>query len=323
MNKEHCTMLHILKPVAKKKLLSELRRQKLLKKTSRGSNEIYSFVMREAPSLMYEIARLREVSYRAAGCGSGNIIDIDDFDVEPNPYCQLIVWNPQEQEIVGGYRYAICSEYIQCLCKLSMTHYFNFSQKFVKEKLPYSIELGRAWVNPCYQPSTDNRKSIFALDNLWDGIGAVLQDNKEIRHLYGKLTIPGNYNPIARVLLQWLLTHYFRDKEDLLTPKKPIVLPDNLSITEVQLSGNCFEDDFKAISQYIKTIGVRIPPLVSAYIGLAKNLTMFGTTINSELNNSFEMGILINVKDINREKLSRYLVETKQNEFSSERSSFS
>jgi hypothetical protein len=306
---------HILEPVARNKLLSELKRQKLIKRTSKGDNEIYSFVMRDAPSLMYETTRFREVSYRADGCGSGNIIDIDDFDVEPKPYRQLIIWNPREQLIVGGYRYAICSEYIHCLCKLSMTHYFNFSRKFVTEKLPYCIELGKAWVNPDYQPKTGSGESIISLDNLWDGIGAILNENKEIRHLYGKLTIPENYNPYARILLQWLLTHYSMDKENYLIPEKPIIIPDNLTIAGIRLLGDCFEDDFNSILEYLKAKGVRVPPFVTAYSELAKNIITFGTTINSEHNNSYAMGLLVNVKDVHMEKYSSCHVARNQNEF--------
>jgi len=307
-------MSHIISPVSKNKLLPEITRQKLLRQTSKGGNEIYSFTMREAPSLMYEVARLRETSYRAAGCGSGNSIDIDDFDIEPKPYHQLIVWNPREKEIVGGYRYAVGSEYTNCICQLSMTHYFRFSQNFVKEILPYSIELGRAWVNPVYQPSSDTRKSIFALDNLWDGIGVVVSEHENIKHLYGKLTIPGNYNPIARILLQWVLRHYFRDKDNLLIPEKPIVIPEVLTLAGIQLSGNNFEEDFRVVSRYIKAMGLSIPPLVSSYIGLASKITTFGTTLNTELNNSFEIGMMINIKDIHKEKLSRYVFSHAEHE---------
>jgi len=307
-------MSHIISPVSKNKLLPEITRQKLLRQTSKGGNEIYSFTMREAPSLMYEVARLRETSYRAAGCGSGNSIDIDDFDIEPKPYHQLIVWNPHEKEIVGGYRYAVGSEYTNCICQLSMTHYFRFSQNFVNEILPYSIELGRAWVNPVYQPSSDTRKSIFALDNLWDGIGVVVSEHENIKHLYGKLTIPGNYNPIARILLQWVLRHYFRDKDNLLIPEKPIVIPEVLTLAGIQLSGNNFEEDFRVVSRYIKAMGLSIPPLVSSYIGLASKITTFGTTLNTELNNSFEIGMMINIKDIHKEKLSRYVFNHAEHE---------
>lgn len=297
----------ILNPVSRKKLIEELTDDKLLRKTTKGGNEIFSFRMSEAPNTMYEVARLREVSYRAAGCGTGNMMDIDDYDINPPAYRQLIVWNPREQEVVGGYRYALCSEYLYDIHRLSMAHFFRFSSVFVRDYLPYSIELGRAWVNPEYQPTFGNRKSIFALDNLWDGIGAVIRQNKEIRHLYGKLTIPQDYHWVARVMVQWLLMHYFQDKKNLIFPEKPIALPKMLAIAGVNLRGDNYEYDYGMVSKYIRSIGLSIPPLVSAYSGLAKKLTTFGTTINSELNHSFETGMMICIKDIHPDKYYRYV----------------
>jgi hypothetical protein len=300
-------MSNILNPIAKEKLLAELSPKLLLKQTIKGGNQIYSFTIKECQSLMYEVARLREVSYRAAGCGTGNIIDIDDYDINPPAYNQLIVWNPREKEIVGGYRYAVCSDFLDDINHLSMAHYFKFSKEFVKNYLPYSMELGRAWVNPEYQPSSGNRKSIFALDNLWDGIGAVLRKHQHVKYLYGKLTIPENYNNVARYLLQWILDHYFKDSQNLINPEDNVTTPNVLSVAGNTLSRNNFEKDFHIVAQYIRNIGYTVPPLVTAYTGLANKITTFGTTLNPELNNSFETGLMIDIKDVYPNKLDRYV----------------
>jgi hypothetical protein len=300
-------MSDILEPIQKEKLITELSQGKFIKKTLKGGNEIYSFTMKQSPNLMYEVARLREVSYRAAGCGSGKIMDIDDFDIHSPQYQQLIVWNPREQEIVGGYRYAVCSDYLNNINHLSMAHYFKFSKEFIKKYLPDGMELGRAWVNPEYQPTSGNRKSIFALDNLWDGIGTVLRKYQHVKYLYGKLTIPENYNNVARYLLQWILDHYFYDNQRLVKPEEIVPVPDVLTVAGNALSRNDFEKDFRVVAQYIRNLGYTVPPLVTAYTGLASRITTFGTTLNPELNNSFETGLMIDIKDVYPEKLERYV----------------
>jgi hypothetical protein len=300
-------MIPIADPVSRDKINKELTPNRLLRRTLNGGNEIYSFKFQDAPEIMQEVGRLRELSFRSIDCGTGKSIDIDNFDLGETGYKQLIVWNRREQEIIGGYRYAVGSDYLDNVRHLSMAHYFSFSKKFLTDYLPYSIELGRAWVSPEYQAASANRKSIFALDNLWDGIGAVISDNDQVKYLYGKITIPENYNSFARVLLQWLLNHYFKDKSNLVNPLKPIASPNVLSIAGIPVTGNNFEKDFEIISRYIRSQGVIIPPLVSAYLGIASKIVCFGTAVNPELGHSFETGIMIAVRNIYPQKYDRYV----------------
>lgn len=299
-------MDNIINPIPKETLVRELTPDKFLKCTSKGQNKIYSFSFREAPSVMYEVARLREIAFRQIGSGTGKVMDIDDHDVEPLAFQQLIVWNPIEKEVVGGYRYAICRNHLSNIYSLSMPHYFNFSKEFIFNYLPYSIELGRAWVNPVYQPSSGERKSIFALDNLWDGLGSLIKENPQVKYLYGKITFSSEYNPIARYLLLWMLNHYFGDNKNRINPINPVIAPNVFEVVGIKVYGNNFEKDYYAINKYIRSLGLNVPPLVSAYLGLAKKITVFGTTINPELGNSFETGILIDIRDIYPEKLQRY-----------------
>ncbi len=308
-------MEKIIDSISKENLIRELTPEKFLKHTSKGNNDVYSFTFREAPSVMYEVGRLREKSFRKIGCGTGQALDLDEHDVEPNSYQQLIVWNPRENEIVGGYRFALCQNHLSNLHSLSMTHYFDFSKRFVSDYLPYCVELGRAWVNPDYQPSSGERKSIFALDNLWDGLGAVIIKYPQIKYMYGKITFSASYNPIARVLLQWLLDHYLRDKNNMVKPTSPVKVPNVLQVSGICPSGNNFEQDYNSINRYIRSIGLSIPPLVNAYLGLTRKLTTFGTANNPELNNSFETGIMINIKDIYPEKYQRYVGSIKSEEY--------
>jgi len=300
-------MEKIIDPIKKDKLITDLKSCRFIKRTNKRGNEIYSFSYRDAPSLMYEVARLRETAFRLIGCGSGNLVDLDNYDMEPAYYRQLIVWNPREKEIIGGYRYAAGKNYLHRTALLSMSHYFRFSKKFVHDYLPYSIELGRAWVNPLYQPSATDSRSIFALDNLWEGIGAIVAENKDVRYLTGKVTIPENYNSTARILLSWYMSHYYGDKNNLLVPFKPVITPNVLTIGGRKITGSNPESDFKIITSFIRVLGISVPPLISVYLRLAKEMVSFGTTINPEHENAFETGIMIAVKDIYPEKYLRYI----------------
>ena len=297
-------MKKVIKPRKREKLIEELKKCKLIKRTFRRNNEIYSFTHNEAPTLMYEVARLREEAFRAIGCGTGNVLDIDEQDTGSGAYQQLIVWNPSDQEIIGGYRYAIGKNYIEQPHLLSMAHYFRFSKSFVNDYLPYSIELGRAWVNPLYQPSGDEKRSIFALDNLWEGIGALIAQNENIKYLYGKVTIPEGYNPTARNLIYNFLDRHFKDRKRLLRPQKPFFSRQRNRNKNQVIN---VDDDFKETSFSVKSLGVSVPPLINAYFRLAKGMTTFGTALNPELGNSFETGIMIAVEDIHRDKFTRYV----------------
>ena len=307
-------MKEIIDPIKKDDLISNLVSCRFIKRTSKRGNEIYSFSYREAPLLMHEVARLRETAFRMIGCGSGNHIDLDNFDSEPASYRQIIVWNSREKEIIGGYRYAVGKNYLQRTALISMSHYFKFSRKFILEYLPYCIELGRAWVNPIYQPSVTDSRSIFALDNLWEGIGAIVAENGDVKFLVGKVTIPAMYNSTARILITWFMDHYYGDRNTHLAPFKPIILPNVLTIGGRKITGCDPEYDFKIISNYIRLLGICVPPLISVYLRLAKDMVTFGSTVNPELENAYETGIMIAVNDIYPEKYARYIKGPEKNE---------
>lgn len=300
-------MEKILDPVKREKLIAELKFCKLIKTTFRKENEIYSFTSTDAPTMMVEVGRLREIAFRAIGAGSGNSLDIDEFDTGELPYRQLIVWNPRDKEIIGGYRYAIGRKYQKTPELLSMSHYFRFSKKFIDNHLPHSIELGRAWINPLYQSATNERRSIFALDNLWEGIGAIIAENESVKYLHGKITIPENYNLAARITLCWFMNHYFRTTTNLMLPQNPVATPKVIAVSGKAIRGNDIETDFRNISSHIKSLGIGVPPLITAYLRLAQKMVTFGTTTNPELGNAFETGIMIAVKDIYPEKYERYI----------------
>ena len=160
-------MKPIIQPVDRKLIINELTPEKYIRDTNRGGNILYEVSAADSPNIMREIGRLREISFRSSGGGTGKDVDIDEYDTDPeNPYKQLIVWDPDQVEVVGGYRYIDCSGGLPP-SKMATSELFNFSKHFVNEMLPYTIELGRSFVQPLYQRLNLKRTGIFALDNLY------------------------------------------------------------------------------------------------------------------------------------------------------------
>ena len=196
-------MMDTIAPISKELLKKELNEKQFIRQTRKGGNEIYSVDIHSSPNVLKEIGRLREVTFRASGGGTGKELDLDHYDTDEICYQQLIVWSPEDEEIIGGYRYIKCVNAIQNLpeINLSTKHYFSFTSRFISDFLPYTIELGRSWVQPDYQPSVNPRKGLFALDNIWDGLGAIIKFNPEIKYFFGKVTMYPNYNTEARNFL--------------------------------------------------------------------------------------------------------------------------
>lgn len=302
-------MKELIAPIDRALLKSELTSEKFLRHTRKGENEIYVLDNNNAPNVVLEIGRLREVTFRASGGGTGESIDLDEYDTGKYCYKQLILWSPEDEEIIGGYRFIKCSEAIDELGKihLSTTHYFDFSERFVKEFLPYTMELGRSWVQPNYQPSVNPRKGLFALDNIWDGLGALVRFNPEIKYFFGKVTMYPNYNTDCRDFLLHFMHHYFPDKDHLMKPYHPLVQNYDESYVESQLEGLDFKDGFKVLNGHVRDKGEFIPPLVNIYMNLSPTMKTFGTAVNPDFGNVEETGILVTIADIFPDKKDRHI----------------
>jgi hypothetical protein len=301
--------------IDKEKLQAELTSDKFLRTTRRGSMDIYIFTCNDAPSLMLEVARLREVSFRKAGGGTGKSLDLDYHDVSKTPYKQLIVWDPRRHEIVGGYRYALCRNHVEPGAQqpdLSMASYYHFTKEFKRKFLFKSIELGRAWIQPAYQATGKNVNYLYALDNLWDGIGAIISGHPSVEYLYGKVTLFPNYNPQAREILYWFLNHYLSDRDELLFPIRNFIPVKNIDFAALGFSGIDYKYDLKLLSGVLKSSGEVIPPLVNSYLNLTDKIKVFGTVFCPDFGNTMETGILLRIEDINKEKLLRYRMDKKQ-----------
>ena len=298
-------MEDIIAPIDKEVLKSELTEDKRLRFTNKSNNEIYIVTWKNAPNVLKEIGRLREIAFRAAGGGTGKSMDLDEYDLMENPYQQLIVWDPEAEEILGGYRYLLGDEVefdAEGKPLLATAHMFNFSEKFLKDYLPTTIELGRSFVTLEYQSTRAGSKGLFALDNLWDGLGALTVVMPQVKYFFGKMTMYPSYNRFGRDMIL-----YFLNKDKLITPMQPLLIETDEKVLEKLFCHDTFKEDYKVLNTEVRKLGYNIPPLVNAYMSLSPTMRMFGTAINDGFGDVEETGILIAVDEILEEKRVRHI----------------
>lgn len=300
----------IIQPINKELIKRELTPERQLRMTNKSHNEIYVITANDSPNVMKEIGRLRETAFREAGGGTGKSMDIDEFDLGDNCYKQLIVWNPEAEEIIGGYRYLLGTDWklnADGQPHLATSHMFHFSDKFIKEYMPYTVELGRSFVSPEYQSSKMGSKSLFALDNLWDGLGALTVIRPNIKYFFGKMTMYPSYIRRGRDMILYFLKKHFDDKENLIIPMKPLKIETDENELKELFCEDDFKKDYRILNREIRKLGYNIPPLVNAYMGLSPTMKLFGTAINYGFGDVEETGILITVDEILEEKRIRHI----------------
>ncbi|MEY3780349.1 MAG: hypothetical protein RLZZ510_332 [Bacteroidota bacterium] len=301
---------NIIDPIDRETLKRELTQDIFIRPTNNASNEIYIFKGDEKPNLMKEVGRLREVSFRAAGGGTGKPLDVDEFDSGPYSYSQLIVWDPSENAIVGGYRVVLCKDTQdnEGNFHLSTTEIFQFSERLKRDYFPYAIELGRSFVQPEFQPSVGSRKGLFSLDNLWDGLGALVVMHPEMKYFFGKITMYTDFNREARDTILRFMHHYFPDPDGLAIVDSPVVLEYECKDFMEKLQGLDYKDGHKLLNTTVRDLGENIPPLFNNYMNLSPTMRTFGTTTNSHFGDVEETGIMVTIEDIYDQKKDRYVL---------------
>jgi len=303
-------MKDIIQPAPVEAVMAELTPEKMLRKTNKAGNEIYVITHKDSPVTMQEIGRLRELAFRNAGGGTGRETDIDEFDLSEFPYKQLIVWDPDAREILGGYRFIHCNDAPrdeEGKIILATSELFDFSEKFVSEYLPFTLELGRSFVHPDYQSSKAGSKALFALDNLWDGLGALTVDHPSIHYFFGKVTMYSHFHKEARNLIHYFMLKYFRDTENLVKPKIPFIFDIDNEKMERIFTGKEFREDYKILSQAVRHFGEIIPPLFNSYMNLSSSMKTFGTVLHKAFGNVLETGIIVKVDEIHEVKKDRHI----------------
>lgn len=303
-------MQEIIERIDRDLLKSELTKERFLRCTNKGDNEIYVIDAASCPNTMREIGRLREIAFRDAGGGTGKECDIDDYDTMQPPCRQLIVWDPQAEEIIGGYRFILGNDIRMDengLPHIATSHMFRFSEKFLKEYLPTTMELGRSFVSLGYQSSKAGTKALYALDNLWDGLGALTVIYPDIKYLFGKVTMYPDYSRECRDMLLYFLHKHFPDPDELVRPFNPLNYITPTEKLKALFNGKDFREDYKILNREIRAHGLNIPPLVNAYMSLSPTMKMFGTAINDEFGDVEESGIMITLSEVFEAKKSRHI----------------
>jgi hypothetical protein len=300
----------IIPPVDISLIEAELTPERFLRATNRAGNHIYVVDAFNSPNVMREIGRLREISFRSGGGGTGKDCDIDEFDLMDPPCRQLLVWNPEAREIIGAYRYILGSD-IKVLPdgspRIATAHMFRFSDHFMGQMLPHTIELGRSWIRPEYQSTRAGSRAIYALDNLWDGLGALTVLHPEVKYLFGKMTMYPSYDRDCRNLLLHFLHLYFPDPDGIICPIEPLAGTRSDEAEKGFFVGGNFREDYRRLNAFVRAKGINIPPLVNAYMGLSPSMRILGTAINHEFGEVEETGLLITIADIFDEKKNRHV----------------
>jgi hypothetical protein len=304
-------MLEIIPPVDRELLLAELTQDKFVKSTNMGNNEIYIVTWQDSPNIVTELGRLREITFRDAGGGTGKSCDLDEFDLDPEtPFKQLLVWDPDEKDIIGGYRF-IRGDQLKIKpdgqVDTPTTELFELSETFVKDYLPNTIELGRSFVQPAYQPTVDVRRGMFALDNIWNGLGAIIVQNPDIKYFFGKITMYPHYNTRARDLILYFMNKYFNDHKNLVYPKVELQLETPEKELEAFFTAGNYEKDYRLLVQEVRRCNENIPPLVNVYMSLSSTMLCFGTSLNPGFGDVEETGILVTIDDIYDIKKERHI----------------
>ena len=309
-------MNKVIDAIEKKKIIKELNEETFIRATNYSNHQIFIVDHLNSPQTLLEIGRLREITFRNAGGGTGKEVDLDEYDTRSEAfYKQLIVWDPDQKEIIGGYRFIKGAEMIasEKFNNLATNGLFDFSSDFYNRLLPKTIELGRSFVQPNYQPASGNRKAIFSLDNLWDGLGALVVDHPEIKYFFGKVTMYLDYHKKGRDLILSFINHFFKDSQQLIIPKKPLSLHHDTNYFIDEIKKLEYKDAYKLLNKQLKSYETSIPPLIAAYMNLSSSMKSFGTVLNSNFGDVEETGILISIDDIYTQKKDRHINTYKAN----------
>ncbi len=304
-------MQEIIEAVDRSLVEKELTPDKFVRKTNSGGNEIFIVTHHNSPNITREIGRLREITFRDAGGGTGLDCDLDEFDMDDEtPFHQLFVWDPREKEIIGGYRFIhgkTLRRHADGRINTPTSELFHLSNKFIDMYLPHTIELGRSFVQPMYQPNVNLRKGMYALDNIWNGLGAILLQNPDAKYYFGKITMYPHYNSEARDMILYFLRKYFNDKDKLVTPFEPLLIKTPEPLLAEVFVGGSYEKDYKILVQQVRQRHENIPPLVNAYMNLSSTMRYFGTSLNPDFGEVEESGILVTLEDVYDFKKDRHL----------------
>lgn len=288
-------------------LKRELAPKYLLRRTNHGDNEVYLIRAKECPCVMREIGRVREEAFRRGGTGTGLAMDVTFVDED---CLQMLVWNPEGEEIAGGYRMIEGTRWpmkADGQPNLATSHLFRFSEEFLRDYKDSTLEVARSYVTTGYQRNAPRNKSIYIMDNLWDGLGAFLVSHPEIKYLFGKVTISAGLNHRAMEMILFFLKRYFPAKKALVTPHVAIKKSIPEEEFEALFEGLGFDEGYRVLKREVNALGEKIPPMINSYMMLAPTMQYFGSAVDESFAGAIESAILIAVDEMSEEKKARHM----------------
>ena len=297
------TQKAIAHPEDRRELKKELKASELLGETKDGKH-IYLYASQDKnSSVINEIGRLRELSFRKVGEGINKKRDIDKYD---RYYKHIILWDNEDLEIVGAYRIAECKNVIleYGVDALYTTTLFDYNDTF----MPYlddAIELGRSFVQPKYWGSR-------ALDYLWYGIGAYLRNNPQIKYMYGPVSLSANYSKAAKDMLLYFYDKNFHDSDGLVSAK----LPYNFTTDETliknldeEFNSDDYKENFRTLKKALSSIDSNIPTLYKQYGDLCDEggIKFCAFNIDPDFSNCIDSFIVVDVSLIKESQRQRYI----------------
>ncbi len=250
-----------------------------------------------------EIGRLREISFRHVGEGTGEKRDIDGYDFY---YKHLIIWDDENLEIAGAYRIGECAEIVEEYGKegLYTTTLFRFNEAF-EAYFAHGLELGRSFVQPKYWNSK-------ALDYLWQGIGAYVRSRPHIRYLFGPVSLSDSFTVQAKALIIYFYSRYFGATEKLVTHKAPYKIPaETKAYCEEIFCGCDYLADQRVLKEELSYMGYTIPTLYKQYAEICEpeGVTFMDFGYDKHFNYCIDGFILVDLAYLKVSKRKRYIGE--------------
>lgn len=290
-------------PQERRFIKRELQKAELLGETA-DNKKIYLFDYQADSAVMHEIGRLRELTFRQVGEGTGKKRDIDRYDRD---YRHLILWDEQELEIAGAYRIGEVSR-IQSQSNsrgIYSQELFDYDQQKMQPFFEKGIELGRSFVSPKYW----GRRS---LDYLWYGIGAYLKKYPDIRYLFGPVSLSNSYPDFAKALIVSYYQHYFADSDKLASARVPYLPESSLKQQVWQtFSGDDAEQDFTALREQLTHMNVMVPTLYKQYADVCEQggVRFIDFNIDADFGHCIDGLVMVDLQQLKPAKRKRYLGE--------------
>ncbi len=295
------TEKNVSSPTDARVIKKELNNTNLLGTTHNGMR-IYLTNQQESPHCITEIARLRELTFRKVDEGTGKRLDMDKFD---SHYSHIIVWNDLDLDIVGAYRIVNGANIPNGLGKNGFytSTLFHFTDEFKSNYLPWSVELGRSFVQQKYWNTN-------ALSYLWQGIGAYLYKFPEVKYLFGGVSISSNYSELSKELLVSYFNKWFGKNTGLAFSKQPFTISETKKIECAKVFDSVNQkDDYAKLKNILKTLGYSVPILYKHYSELCEKggVSFLDFGYDPDFNNCVDGLILVDVKKIKQEKFEKYV----------------